>query len=50
MISGQVVVKGMTYRLNYYEPTLVSGKDGKERAEVCLLFLLAVSNHNIMSE
>ena len=30
MISGQVVVKGMTYRLNYYEPALVPGKDGWE--------------------
>ena len=28
MISGQVVVKGMTYRLDYYEPALVPGKDG----------------------
>ena len=30
MISGQIEVKGMTYRLNYYEPELVPGKDGKE--------------------
>ena len=30
MISGQVVVKGMTYRLDYYEPALVPGKDGWE--------------------
>ena len=30
MISGQVEVKGMTYRLDYYEPALVPGKDGKE--------------------
>ena len=30
MISGQVVVKGMTYRLDYYEPALLPGKDGWE--------------------
>ena len=30
VISGQVVVKGMTYRLDHYEPALLPGKDGWE--------------------
>ena len=44
MISGQVVVKGMTYRLDYYEPALLPGKDGWEirAVEVRLLFFLVV--------
>ena len=29
-MSGHVVVKGMTYRLDYYEPALLPGKDGWE--------------------
>ena len=30
MISGQAVVKGMTYRLDYYGPAHLPGKDGWE--------------------
>ena len=44
MISGQVVVKGMTYRLDYYEPALLPGKikTARRAAEMSLLFFLVV--------
>ena len=44
MISGQVVVKGMTYRLDYYEPAFLPGKikTARRAAEMSLLFFLVV--------
>ena len=44
VISGQVVVKGMTYRLDYYEPALLPGKikTARREAEMSLLFFLVV--------
>ena len=44
------MVKGMTYRLDYYEPALLPVKTAGRAAEVSLSCFLVVNNHDIIQE